>query len=50
MCLTHRGHNIGFWPDRIAVGDLDGREQAEQMIEHPVKLVNDTWGRRGDLA
>ncbi len=31
-------HNIGFWPDRIAVDHLDTREQASEMIE---RLV--TW-------
>ena len=37
-------HNIGFWADRIAVDNLDSRDQAQETIERLVKLVNDTWG------
>jgi ArsR family metal-binding transcriptional regulator len=42
-------HNIGFWPDRIAVDHLDTREQAEEMIEKLVKLVNDVWNKRAEI-
>jgi ArsR family metal-binding transcriptional regulator len=42
-------HNIGFWPDRIAVDHLDTREQATEMVEQLVRLVNDVWNKRADI-
>lgn len=42
-------HNIGFWSDRIAVDHLESREQAKEIIEELVKLVNDIWERRGEI-
>lgn len=42
-------HKIGFWPDRIAVDHLESREQAAEMIEKLVKLVNDVWARRDEI-
>jgi ArsR family metal-binding transcriptional regulator len=42
-------HKIGFWPDRIAVDHLQSREQAKEMIEYLVKLVNDVWERRAQI-
>lgn len=42
-------HNIGFWADRIAVDHLETREQAREIIESLVKLVNDTWDRRDEI-
>lgn len=42
-------HKIGFWADRIAVDHLESREQAQETIERLVKLVNDTWEKRGEI-
>lgn len=42
-------HNIGFWPDRIAVDHLESREQAKEIIEELVKLVNDIWEKRAEI-
>jgi len=42
-------HKIGFWRDRIAVDHLESREQAQEMIEQLVKLVNDNWEKRGEI-
>jgi ArsR family metal-binding transcriptional regulator len=42
-------HKIGFWPDRIAVDHLESREQAKEMIESLVKLVNDVWEKRAGI-
>ena len=39
-------HAIGFWPNRIAVDHLQSREQAAEMIEQMVKMVNDVWEKR----
>lgn len=49
LSWRQEGHNIGFWPDRIAADDFHSREQATQMIECLVKLVNDTWARREQI-
>ena len=43
------GHNIAFWPDRIAADDLESREQAKEFISWLVDLVNQTWERRGEI-
>ncbi|MGD8491861.1 MAG: (Fe-S)-binding protein [Anaerolineae bacterium] len=45
----HDGHNIGFWPDRIAADDLESREHAADVIESLVALVNDTWAQRDEI-
>jgi ArsR family metal-binding transcriptional regulator len=42
-------HKIAFWRDRIAVEHLNSREQAKEMIETLVRLVNDVWERRGEI-
>jgi len=42
-------HKVGFWPDRIAADHLESREQAKEVIDRLVKLVNDTWEKRGEL-
>jgi ArsR family metal-binding transcriptional regulator len=39
-------HAIGFWSDRIAIDHLESREQAAEMIEEMVKMVNDIWEKR----
>ena len=42
-------HKIGFWSDRIAVDHLETREQAKEIIDQLVKLVNDVWERRAEI-
>ncbi len=49
LSWRYQGHNIGFWPNRIAVGDLESREEAEEMVARLVALVNETWERRADI-
>ena len=43
------GHNIGFWPDRIAVDHLDSREQVEEVVERLVRMVNEVWEKREQI-
>ncbi len=42
-------HNIGFWPDRIAVDHLHSRGEARQAVEELIGLVNRVWARRGEI-
>ena len=42
-------HAIGFWPDRIAVDHLESREQAAEMIQKMVDMVNDVWEKRSTI-
>lgn len=42
-------HKVGFWADRIAADHLDSREQAREVIESLVGMVNDVWDRRADI-
>jgi ArsR family metal-binding transcriptional regulator len=42
-------HGIGFWPDRIAVDHLESREQATEIIEQLVQVVNEHWEKRGEI-
>lgn len=42
-------HGIAFWPNRIAVDHLESREQAQEIIEQMVKMVNDHWDRREEI-
>jgi ArsR family metal-binding transcriptional regulator len=49
VAWRHEGHNIGFWPEHIAAGDLDSREEAEETVQWLVDLVNDTWARRDEI-
>lgn len=49
LSWRHQGNNIGFWPNRIAVGDLDSREQAQEVVQWLVDLVNQTWQKRDEL-
>ena len=44
------GHNIGFWPDRIAVDHLRSREEVVEWVERLVALVNDVWEKRHQIA
>ena len=43
------GHNITFWSDRIAAEGLESREQAKEVIDSLVALVNGTWERREEI-
>ena len=49
LSWRHEGHNIGFWPSRIAADDLQSREEAEELIKSLVNLVNQTWERRDEI-
>jgi ArsR family metal-binding transcriptional regulator len=49
LSWRYEGHNIGFWPDRIAVDNLESHEHGEQMVERLVNLVNQTWEKRDQL-
>jgi ArsR family metal-binding transcriptional regulator len=42
-------HYIGFWPDRIAVDNLESREHVDRMVRRLVDLVNQTWDKRDQL-
>lgn len=50
LAWRHDGHNIGFWPNRIAADDLESREQAAEVIDQLVALVNRTWEKREELV
>jgi ArsR family metal-binding transcriptional regulator len=49
LAWRNEGHNIGFWPDRIAADDLESREEAQDVIQSLVDLVNQTWERRDQI-
>ena len=49
LALRQEGHNIGFWPDRIAADRLEDREQAKEVIDSLVEMVNQTWERRAEI-
>ena len=49
LAWRHEGHNIGFWPDRIAADDMESREEAQEVIASLVDLVNQTWERRDEI-
>ncbi len=49
LSWRYEGHNIGFWPDRIAVDHLRDRDEARQVIEDLIALVNRVWGRRDEI-
>jgi ArsR family metal-binding transcriptional regulator len=49
LSWRYDGHNIGFWPHRIALGDLATREEAEELATRLVKLVNHTWEKRDEI-
>lgn len=42
-------HKVGFWPDRIAADHLESREQAKEVVDKLVAIVNDVWERRGEI-
>jgi len=43
------GRNIVFWPDKIAIGHLADRKQAQQVAQGLVDMVNRTWERREEI-
>ena len=49
LSWRHKGKNIGFWPDRIAVDHLESREKAEETVRWLVDMVNDVWERRHEI-
>lgn len=49
LAWRKEGHNIGFWPDRIAADNLESREKAKEIIDSLVALVNQTWERRDEI-
>ncbi|MGB9617622.1 MAG: (Fe-S)-binding protein [Desulfomonilaceae bacterium] len=42
-------HKVGFWHDRIAADHLESREQAKEVIDRLVDIVNDVWERRAEI-
>jgi ArsR family metal-binding transcriptional regulator len=42
-------HKIGFWQDRIAADNLESREQAKEIIDELVAMVNDVWEKRAEI-
>jgi ArsR family metal-binding transcriptional regulator len=42
-------HKVGVWHDRIAADHLESREQAKQVIDRLVGIVNDVWERRAEI-
>ena len=42
-------HKIGFWRDRIAIDQLESREQANEKVDELVAMVNDLWERRAEI-
>jgi ArsR family metal-binding transcriptional regulator len=43
------GHNVAFHADRIAVSNVEDRQEAIGELDGLVKLVNRTWERRADI-
>lgn len=50
LAWRYEGHKVGFWPDRIAVDELESRAQADEVVERLVDLVNQVWERRAELT
>jgi len=49
LSWRYEGHNIGFWPDRIAVDHLVSREAVTEWATRLVALANDAWERRDQI-
>ncbi len=49
LSWRYKEHNVGFWPDRIAVDHLRDRDEAREMVEELIGLVNRVWDRRGEI-
>jgi len=50
LSWRHDGHNIGFWPSRIAVDHLESRQAVEEWVTRLIGLVNDVWARRDEIV
>ena len=42
-------HAISFRPHEIAVSNVEDRNEAEDVVQRMVQLVNDTWQRREQI-
>ncbi len=49
LSWRHEGRNIGFWANRIAVDNLESREEAREVVDHLVEMVNQVWAKRHEL-
>ncbi len=49
LSWRYDGHNVGFWAYRIAADDLESREQAQEVIQYLVDMVNQVWEKRDEL-
>jgi ArsR family metal-binding transcriptional regulator len=49
LSWRHEGRNIGFWPNRIAVENLESRDQAREVVDRLVSLVNQAWDKRDEI-
>jgi ArsR family metal-binding transcriptional regulator len=49
LSWRYEGHNIGFWPNHIAIGDLASREEAVEFATRLTQLVNRTWEKRDEI-
>jgi ArsR family metal-binding transcriptional regulator len=43
-------HLVAFHAREIAVAEVTGREDAEQVMDYYVRLVNETWDRRDEIV
>ena len=44
------GHHVAFHAREIAVSDVQDRDEAVQLLDGLVDLVNVTWTRRGEIV
>ncbi len=49
LSWRHEGCNISFWSRRIAVDNLESKEQAKETADRLVELVNRAWAERGQI-
>ncbi len=49
LSWRHEGHNIGFWPYKISVDHLDSKEEAREIVERLVGMVNQVWEKRDEI-
>lgn len=43
-------HLVAFHANEIAVSEVTGRDDAEQVMHYFVRLVNETWDRRDEIV
>ena len=43
-------HLVAFHANEIAVSEVTGRDDAEHVMDHFVRLVNETWDRRDEIV